>query len=255
MRKQIAAANWKMNMTFQQAEKLLDDILRTKIYLQPHQVALFAVPYPYLLLTRSEVADDTNYYAAAQNCSDKKSGAYTGEVSAEMLHSIGIAYCVVGHSERREYFNETNAMLADKVNLCLQNHITPVFCCGEPLSIREAGTQNGHVETQLKESLFHLSGEQVREIIIAYEPIWAIGTGKTATTEQAQEMHAHLRAVLAKQYGNETADEISILYGGSVKASNAKELFGCPDVDGGLVGGASLIADDFVQIIKALKEA
>jgi len=253
MRKQIAAANWKMNMTFQQGEKLLDDILRAKIVLGKDQMALFAVPYPYLLMTRSEVADDTNYYAAAQNCSDKKSGAYTGEVSAEMLRSIGIVFCVIGHSERREYFNETNAMLAEKVNLCLSNHITPVFCCGEPLTIREAGTQNSHVEQQLKESLFHLPADKVKDIVIAYEPIWAIGTGKTATTEQAQEMHAYLREVLAKQYGKGVADQISILYGGSVKAGNAKELFSCPDVDGGLVGGASLIADDFITIIKALK--
>jgi triosephosphate isomerase len=253
MRKQIAAANWKMNMTFQQGEKLLDDILRAKIVLGKDQMALFAVPFPYLLMTRSEVADDTNYYAAAQNCSDKKSGAYTGEVSAEMLRSIGIVYCVVGHSERREYFNETNAMLAEKVNLCLENHITPVFCCGEPLSIREAGTQNDYVEQQLKESLFHLPADKVKDIIIAYEPIWAIGTGKTASTEQAQEMHAYLREVMGKQYGKAVADQVSILYGGSVKANNAKELFSCPDVDGGLVGGASLVADDFIAIIKALK--
>jgi len=253
MRKQIAAANWKMNMTFQQGEKLLDDILRAKIVLGKDQMALFAVPFPYLLMTRSEVADDTNYYAAAQNCSDKKSGAYTGEVSAEMLRSIGIVFCVVGHSERREYFNETNAMLAEKVNLCLSNHITPVFCCGEPLSIREAGNQNDYVEQQLKESLFHLPADKVKDIIIAYEPIWAIGTGKTASTEQAQEMHAYLREVMAKQYGKPVAEEVSILYGGSVKANNAKELFSCPDVDGGLVGGASLIADDFITIIKALK--
>jgi triosephosphate isomerase len=253
MRKQIAAANWKMNMTFQQGEKLLDDILRAKIVLGKDQMALFAVPFPYLLMTRSEVADDTNYYAAAQNCSDKKSGAYTGEVSAEMLRSIGIVFCVVGHSERREYFNETNAMLAEKVNLCLSNHITPVFCCGEPLSIREAGTQNDYVEQQLKESLFHLPADKVKDIIIAYEPIWAIGTGKTASIEQAQAMHAYLREVLAKQYGKPVADEVSILYGGSVKANNAKELFSCPDVDGGLVGGASLVAEDFITIIKALK--
>lgn len=253
MRKQIAAANWKMNMTFQQGEKLLDDILRAKIVLGKDQMALFAVPFPYLLMTRSEVADDTNYYAAAQNCSDKKSGAYTGEVSAEMLRSIGIVYCVIGHSERREYFNETNGMLAEKVNLCLDNHITPVFCCGEPLSIREAGTQNSYVEQQLKESLFHLPADNVKDIVIAYEPIWAIGTGKTATTEQAQEMHAHLRDVLAKQYGKGVADQVSILYGGSVKANNAKEIFSCPDVDGGLVGGASLVADDFITIIRSLK--
>lgn len=253
MRKQIAAANWKMNLSFQQGEKLLDDILTTKIALADHQEVIFAVPYPYLLMTRSEVAEDKNYYTAAQNCYHKKSGAYTGEVSAEMLHSIGVPYCVIGHSERREYFNESNAVLADKLNLCLENFITPIFCCGEPLSIREQGTQNDFVATQLKESLYHLPAEKIKDIVIAYEPIWAIGTGKTATTEQAQEMHAYLRSALAAQYGKEIAAQISILYGGSVKANNAKELFSCPDVDGGLVGGASLVAADFIEIIKALK--
>jgi len=253
MRKQIAAANWKMNLTYQQGEKLLNDVLRAEISLSEHQVVLFAVPYPYLLMTRSEVAEETNYYAAAQNCYNKKSGAYTGEVSAEMIHSIGINYCVIGHSERREYFNETNAMLAEKVNICLENFITPVFCCGEALDVREAGRQNEFVANQLKESLFHLSEEKIKSIVIAYEPIWAIGTGKTATTEQAQEIHAYLRSVIAGQYGKAVADSITILYGGSVKANNAKELFGCPDVDGGLVGGASLVAEDFIQIIKALK--
>lgn len=253
MRKQIAAANWKMNLSFQQGEKLLDDILTAKIALADHQEVIFAVPYPYLLMTRSEVAEEKNYYTAAQNCYHKKSGAYTGEVSAEMLHSIGVPYCVIGHSERREYFNESNAVLADKLNLCLENFITPIFCCGEPLSIREKGTQNEFVATQLKESLYHLPAEKIKDIVIAYEPIWAIGTGKTATTEQAQEMHAYLRSALAAQYGKDIAAQISILYGGSVKANNAKELFSCPDVDGGLVGGASLVAADFIEIIKALK--
>jgi triosephosphate isomerase (TIM) len=253
MRKQIAAANWKMNLTFQQGEKLLDDILGAEIDLADHQLALFAVPHPYLLMTRSETQEERNYYAAAQNCHHKKAGAYTGEVAAEMIHSLGINYCVVGHSERREYNAETNAMLADKVNLCLENYITPVFCCGEPLDIREAGTQNEFVAKQLKESLFHLSAEKIKTIVIAYEPIWAIGTGKTASTEQAQEIHQYLRSVIAAEYGEGVANEIPILYGGSVKPNNAKELFACPDVDGGLVGGASLVAADFIEIIKALK--
>ncbi|MCG2614775.1 triose-phosphate isomerase [Terrimonas sp. NA20] len=253
MRKQIAAANWKMNLTFQQGEKLLDDILGANIDLADHQLVIFAVPSPYLLMTRSEVEEEKNYYTSAQNCYNKKSGAYTGEISAEMLHSINVPYCVIGHSERREYFNESNAVLAEKLNLCLENYITPIFCCGEPLSIREANTQNEFVAQQLKESLFHLSPEKIKDIVIAYEPIWAIGTGKTATTEQAQEMHAYLRSVLAAQYGQSISDQISILYGGSVKANNAKEIFGSPDVDGGLVGGASLVAADFIEIIKALK--
>jgi triosephosphate isomerase len=253
MRKQIAAANWKMNLTFQQGEKLLDEILEARITLADHQAAIFAVPYPFLLMTRSAVDDAKNYSVAAQNCYNKKAGAFTGEVSVEMLRSIGVPYCLVGHSERREYFQETNTMLAEKIDLCLGNFITPIFCCGEALPVREAGTQNDFVAKQLEESLFHLSAEQLKQIVIAYEPIWAIGTGKTATTEQAQEMHAHLRSVLANKYGQDIANEISILYGGSVKANNAKELFGCKDVDGGLVGGASLVASDFIEIIRALK--
>lgn len=253
MRKQIAAANWKMNCTYSEGERLLDDVLGAQVQLKDHQMAIFAVPFPYLIMANSSVSETPNYFAAAQNCSNKKSGAYTGEVSALMLDSIGIRFCVVGHSERREYFNESNAMLAEKVDICLANHITPIFCCGEPLSIREAETQNQYVEQQLHESLFHLTEEQIQKIVIAYEPIWAIGTGKTATSAQAQEMHAHLRSVLASKYGAEVADSISILYGGSVKASNARELFACPDVDGGLVGGASLVASEFLDIIEALK--
>ena len=254
MRKQIAAANWKMNLTYRQGEKLLDEVLKERIALPDHQQVSFAVPFPYLIMSGSQLAREPNYFAAAQNCYHKKSGAYTGEVSAEMLESIGIKYCVIGHSERREYFSEGNQVLAQKLDLCLTYNIKPIFCCGEPLEIREAGDQNSFVEMQLRESLFHLSDQQLGSVIIAYEPIWAIGTGKTATTEQTQEIHAHIRAVLAAQYGKKTADGISILYGGSVKAGNAKELFSCPDVDGGLVGGASLIADDFIQIIRSLKK-
>jgi triosephosphate isomerase len=253
MRKQIAAANWKMNLTIQQGEKLIQDILASKIMLAPQQLALFAVPAPFLPMAHNITEQHQNYYAAAQNCHHQKSGAYTGEVSAEMLHSLGIHYCVIGHSERREYNGETNAMLAEKVNHCFENNLTPIFCCGEPLSIREANSQNEYVAKQLKESLFHLPEEKIKTIVIAYEPIWAIGTGKTATTEQAQEIHQYLRSVIAAQYGTAVANEIPILYGGSVKANNAKELFACPDVDGGLVGGASLIAADFIEIIKALK--
>lgn len=253
MRKQIAAANWKMNLTYHQAEKLLDEILDAEIEMKPNQHTIFAVPYPYLIMAKSDVEEQKNYAVAAQNCYNKKSGAYTGEVSVEMLRSININYCVLGHSERREYFNESNAMLADKINLCLEYNIAPVFCCGEPLNIREAGTQNDFVTKQLQESLFHLPAEKIKEFIIAYEPIWAIGTGRTASTEQAQEMHAHLRSIIARQYNSHVAESVSILYGGSVKANNAKELFGCKDVDGGLVGGASLVAADFIEIIKSLK--
>jgi triosephosphate isomerase len=253
MRQQIAAANWKMNLTYPQGQELLDTILNEGIELQEHQRAVFAVPFPYLVPTYQKVTAKKNYFAAAQNCSDKKSGAYTGEVSAEMLRSIDVQYCVLGHSERREYFGEQDHMLAKKVEMCLENGITPIFCCGEQLSIREVGAQNGFVETQLREALFHLNESHLLQLVIAYEPIWAIGTGKTASSAQAQEMHAHIRSVLAIKYGKATSDQIPILYGGSVKAGNAHELFHCPDVDGGLVGGASLQASEFSTIIRSLK--
>ena len=253
MRKQIAAANWKMNLTLQQAEKLMDELTSIPHNLNENQEAVFGVPFPYLVSIINKLAGKNNAFVAAQNCYDKKSGAYTGEVSAEMLKSINVDYVILGHSERREYFNESHAMLVAKVNICLENGLKPIFCCGEPLSVREAGNENSYVETQLKESLFHLTAEQLTGFVIAYEPIWAIGTGKTASNEQAQQMHAHIRSVMAKQYGAAVADSISILYGGSVKANNAKEIFGQPDVDGGLVGGASLVAADFATIINSLK--
>ena len=168
MRKQIAAANWKMNLTYQQGEKLLDEILGAGIKLAGHHLTIFAVPFPYLLMTRSEVEEEPNYHVAAQNCYEKKAGAFTGEVSAEMLRSIGINYCIIGHSERRDYFKEGNAVLAQKVNLCLENFITPIFCCGESLTIREAGTQNDFVALQLQESLFHLSPAEIKNLVIVF---------------------------------------------------------------------------------------
>ncbi len=253
MRKQIAAANWKMNLTVQQGAQLMDDLLSKPHELKENQLAIFAVPAPYLMMVQEKLGNKNRVAVAAQNCYSKKSGAFTGEISVEMLNSIDVQYVVLGHSERREYFNESNQFLADKIDICLSNQITPIFCCGEPLQIREEGTQNAYVAAQLKESLFHLTSAQLINVVIAYEPIWAIGTGKTASSDQAQEMHAFIRAELAHVYGKETADQISILYGGSVKANNAVELFSEPDVDGGLVGGASLIADEFAAIINALK--
>ena len=253
MRKQIAAANWKMNLTFTEASTLMDELIATPHSLKANQEAVFGVPFPYLAMVKDKLAGKQNVYVAAQNCYSKKSGAYTGEVSAPMLQSMGITYVILGHSERREYFNESHAMLAEKVDVCLAHGLKPIFCCGEPLAIREAGTENSYVETQLRESLFHLSAEQLTGFVIAYEPIWAIGTGKTASNEQAQQMHAHIRSVFEAQYGKSVAESISILYGGSVKASNAADIFGQPDVDGGLVGGASLVAADFAAIINSLK--
>ena len=253
MRLQIAAANWKMNLTLQQAETLLDGVLPALGNLPNNHQAIFAVPFPYLQAAKAKLNGLKNVFVAAQNIYNKKSGAYTGEVSAEMLQSIGIQHVVLGHSERREYFNESNQMLAEKIDLALAYDLTPIFCCGESLDIREAGTQNEFVAKQLQESLYHLSAETIQKIVIAYEPIWAIGTGKTATSQQAQEIQAFIRKELANKYGADVANNISILYGGSVKAANARELFSQPDVDGGLVGGAALIADEFNAIIKALK--
>ena len=254
MRKKIAAANWKMNLTLQQGKELVGAFVNANFQLAGHQQVLLAVPFPYLTEISKEVNSLNGFDLAAQNCHHLKAGAYTGEVAASMLQSIGINYCVLGHSERREYNAESNAMLTEKVNRCFENGITPVFCCGEPLPIREAGKQNEFVAKQLEESLFGFSADEFKKIIIAYEPIWAIGTGKTASTEQAQEIHAYIRSVIAAKYGSDLANEISILYGGSVKASNAKELFASPDVDGGLVGGASLQAEEFSAIINALPQ-
>ena len=253
MRKQIAAANWKMNLTLEQGKALTAAIIQASLTTNINHQVILGVPFPYLISVKEQIGNHENVFAAAQNCYSKPSGAYTGEVSVEMLKSIGIQHVIIGHSERREYFNESHAMLADKINICLEFGLTPIFCCGEPLAIREAGTQNSYVATQLEESLFHLSPQQLTGFIIAYEPIWAIGTGKTATNEQAQEIQAYIRQVIAAKYDSTVADSISILYGGSVKAGNAKEIFAQPDVDGGLVGGASLVATDFITIINSLK--
>jgi triosephosphate isomerase len=254
MRKQIAAANWKMNLTLTEGEALLDAISARPHSLAPNQEAIFAVPFPYISMAQAKVGAKNNVFVAAQNCSNKLSGAFTGEVSVTMLQSMCVKYVVIGHSERREYFNESNELLAQKVDICLENKTTPIFCCGEPLEIRESATQNEYVAKQLTESLFHLSEEAIAHVVIAYEPIWAIGTGKTASSKQAQEMHAYIRSHIASKYGQSIADSISILYGGSVKSANAVEIFSQPDVDGGLVGGASLIVDEFVAIINALKK-
>jgi triosephosphate isomerase len=254
MRKQIAAANWKMNLTLTEGEALLDAINAKPHSLAPNQEAIFAVPFPYISMAQAKVGAKTNVYVAAQNCSNKLSGAYTGEVSVTMLQSMCVKYVVIGHSERRDYFNESNALLAQKVDICLEHNTTPIFCCGEPLEIRESATQNEYVAKQLSESLFHLSETDISHVVIAYEPIWAIGTGKTASSDQAQEMHAFIRSHIASKYGAAISNSISILYGGSVKSANAVEIFGQPDVDGGLVGGASLIAEEFVAIINALKK-
>jgi len=253
MRKQIAAANWKMNLSHQEADSLLDQLLASEHHLSSNQAVIFAVPAIFIPLAVQKLKGKENIFVAAQNCHQKANGAYTGEIAASMYASVGVQYIILGHSERREFFAESDSLLAEKTEAVLAIGSTPIFCCGELLSIREARTQNSFVEAQLKNALFQLSADQIVKVVIAYEPIWAIGTGKTATSEQAQEIHAYIRSVFAAKYGQNIADQISILYGGSVKAANAKEIFSQPDVDGGLVGGASLIASEFAAIINALK--
>lgn len=252
MRKQIAAANWKMNLNLTEAKELLADFKNRDYNLSDNQQVIMAVPFPYLTLAAEAIGNKAQFFVAAQDVSAHSKGAYTGEVSASMLQSLSIKYVLIGHSERREYHQEDSALLLKKVKEALANNLQPIFCCGEPLEIREAENQNAFVAKQLEEVLFQLSADELKNIMIAYEPIWAIGTGKTASSEQAQEMHAHIRSVMNTKFGDSVANNISILYGGSVKGSNAEELFSKPDVDGGLVGGASLDAADFTKIINSL---
>ena len=253
MRKQIAAANWKMNLNAKSAEELVGSLLKNSLEVKDNHLVILGVPAIFIEDVKRQIEGHDKYFVAAQDCSANKNGAFTGEISAEMLAGSGIKYVIIGHSERRQYHAESNSLLAEKVNRAIEEKINPIFCCGEPLNIREANKQNNYVEEQLKESLFHLSEEDFKNIIIAYEPIWAIGTGKTATEEQAQEIHHHIRNVISEKYGKVVSGNTSILYGGSVKGSNASSIFGQPDVDGGLVGGASLKADEFKQIIEGLK--
>ncbi|MEQ8304151.1 MAG: triose-phosphate isomerase [Cyclobacteriaceae bacterium] len=250
MRQKIVAGNWKMNTSYDEAIQLAKDVA-SQVKESANAKVIVCPPFPYLQKI-NEILTNSPIDVGAQNCSEHVSGAYTGEVSAVMLKSMGIPYVILGHSERRQYFNESGNTLAQKVDGALANGLTPIYCCGEPLEVREMGGHEGLVKQQIEEGLFHLNGEALKKIVIAYEPVWAIGTGKTATTEQAQEMHKVIRDHLANKYQSEVAELIPILYGGSVKPDNAKELFACPDVDGGLVGGASLKAADFVAIIEAV---
>jgi triosephosphate isomerase len=250
MRKKIAAANWKMNLTLPEAENLIEGILTTAPSVNGEM--LICPPFPYLMRVKALLNGRPPFHVGAQNCAAEKSGAYTGEVSADMLRSVGAEYVIIGHSERREYYGETGEILEKKIRLAIASGLTPLFCCGEGLEIREKGKQTDFVARQLKESLFGLSAEEIKKIVIAYEPIWAIGTGRTASPDQAQQMHAFIRANIGHQYGNSLAEEQTILYGGSCKPDNAHDLFACPDVDGALIGGASLKADSFLAIAAAL---
>lgn len=254
MRKKIVAGNWKMNATKQEAEALLNEIVSqcATYQLSEHKIVIIATPFPYLEKADTLFSEYRFMFAAAQNCSEYEQGAYTGEVSAKMIASLNIAYVIIGHSERREYFNESDEIVFQKILQAHKSHITPIICCGEPLEERLTERHFEYVEQQLINGVFGLDESYIKKCVIAYEPIWAIGTGKTATPQQAQEMHAFIRNKIAEKYSHETAEQISILYGGSVNANNALELFACQDIDGGLVGGASLKSEDFALIIQSM---
>lgn len=247
MRKNIVAGNWKMNTTVAEGEVLIQGILE-RINEVPAGVQLVVAPPFTHLVPAAALLKESPVALSAQNCADQLKGAYTGEVAAPMLAELGCQYVILGHSERREYYGETSEKLVRKIDLALAQGLKPIYCVGEKLEEREADRHFAVVEAQIREVLFHLNAQQFAQVVIAYEPVWAIGTGKTATAEQAQEIHAFIRKTVAAQFGEEAANEVSILYGGSCKPSNAKELFACPDIDGGLIGGAALKADDFIGI-------
>ena len=255
MRTKIVAGNWKMNKTFDEADTLIYEILDLlEEKGKPDDVdVIICTPYIYLELA-GDITEDSPVFVGAQNVSQFESGAYTGEISAPMLRSMHIDFAIIGHSERRKYFKETDEDLLAKALTALKHDIAPIFCCGEILEDREAGKHFDIVKQQLEKTIFKLDAEDFARVIIAYEPVWAIGTGVNATSVQAQEMHFFIRELVWNKFGAEAAAETSILYGGSCNGKNAKELFSMPDVDGGLIGGASLKADEFVQIIKAAGE-
>ena len=250
MAKKIVAGNWKMNTNLQEGVALAEGVNNALKAFKASCDVIIAVPFTHLASINS-VIDQNLLGLGAENCADKKSGAYTGEVSASMVASTGAKYVILGHSERRQYYGETSETLKEKVALALANGLTPIFCIGEVLEQRENGTYLDVVKEQVESALFNLSSEDFGKIILAYEPVWAIGTGKTATADQAQEMHAHIRGLIAAKYGQSVADNCSILYGGSCKPTNAAELFAKKDVDGGLIGGASLDVESFMGIVKA----
>ena len=249
MRKNIVAGNWKMNTTVPEGVKLASEVNAALEGITPKCDVVIGVPFTHLTAVKAVIGEKLGL--SAENCADKAKGAYTGEVSAAMVASTGATYVILGHSERRQYYGETAATLKDKVALALENGLCPIFCIGEVLEERENGTYFDVIKAQIVESLFDLSAEDFGKIVLAYEPVWAIGTGKTATADQAQEIHAFIRGLIAEKYGNQVADDTTILYGGSCKPSNAKELFEKPDVDGGLIGGASLDAESFMGIVTA----
>lgn len=250
MRKKIVAGNWKMHKNATQTAELLND-LKTQVSTENTAQVIVAPTFVNLNLATT-LLESTTIKVAAQNMHQAESGAYTGEISADMLKSVGVDTVILGHSERRAIFHESDALIASKVNTALQHDMTVIFCFGEELKDRQSKTHFNIVENQLKDGLFHLQAKDWKKIVLAYEPVWAIGTGETASPEQAQEMHEFIRETVRKTFGNDIAEEVSILYGGSVKPDNAKEIFSKPDVDGGLIGGAALNAKDFLAIVNAI---
>lgn len=250
-KRKIVAGNWKMNLTVEEGVALVSGLINKGLQKKVSKTEVILAPPMLHLLTLRNLVQNSAIKISAQNCSDRVSGAFTGEVSVSMLAGAHIEYVIIGHSERRIYFHESNVSLKEKVDLALEYGVTPIFCCGEPKEIRIDEKQDRYVFQQIEESLFHLNEEQISKVIIAYEPVWAIGTGLTATPEQAEAMHAYIRKEFTNRYNADTANAIPILYGGSVNAVNAKSLFNQPNVDGGLVGGASLKVDEFYQIIQA----
>ena len=246
MRKNIVAGNWKMNMNLQEGIALAKELNEALTADKPNCDVVICTPFIHLASV-TPIVDEAIIGVGAENCADKVSGAYTGEVAVNMIAGLGCEYVILGHSERREYYGETDATLVEKVKLALAEGLSPIFCIGEKKEEREAGRHFEVVTAQVKNVLFELTAEEMAKVVVAYEPVWAIGTGLTATAEQAQEIHAEIRKVLAEKFG-ELAEEISILYGGSCNPTNAKELFACPDIDGGLIGGAALKADSFKAI-------
>lgn len=252
MRQKIVAGNWKMNNDKKQSKELIKGIKKSIKKLSLDNTRVIVAPTFVNLSSSVKAADNSKVEVVAQNMHQAKNGAYTGEISADMLKAIDIKTVILGHSERRTYFGETDAILAEKVNAVLENDLETIFCFGELLEDRKSDNHFSVVESQLSNALFHLEASAWKSIVLAYEPVWAIGTGETATAEQAQEMHAFIRSIIEKKYNKEVAEAVSILYGGSVKPANAKEIFSKPDVDGGLIGGAALKVEDFTGIIKAI---
>jgi len=252
MRSKIVAGNWKMNKTYQESKALIKELKKSIKDLELDNTRVIIAPTFVNLHKASKMTKDTAVEVAAQNMHQSENGAFTGEISAKMLKSIYVDMVILGHSERREYFGETNELLAQKVDTALKNNLEIIFCFGEVLEDRKNSNHFKVVEEQIKKALFHLTSDDWKNIILAYEPVWAIGTGETASPEQAQEMHAFIRELVAERYISDVAEEVSILYGGSVKPSNAKEIFSKEDVDGGLIGGAALNAEDFTALIKAI---